>query len=286
MYRDSNFGFNFSANIAIGSHFRRCGLNLNFFYVNDFFQANSEIRAYFNIRNLGPEKIYPELALAQGLVFAYGRKSKYINPFITSVSNQTIYKNAIAYSFNAYFNRIKTTQQTGIVALQFDRISFITENDIFARQTLDRFRTGAFLIQYQFEDKFQAGFNCTMWTGKMGRMTEFETRHIRSRCYMDTTGGVYSNMSHGLLSAQFKYNVGLAQNAQLNLGVDAEQVRNAIQNRLIHDARFIPEKLKKRRVCHIPMLDENGNAYLYKNGQRVKPAKLYWNLFSNPNLFY
>ncbi len=286
LYSDKAFGFNIGANIAIGSHFQRCGVNLNFFYVNDFFQANSEVRAYFSIKNLGPNVICTELVLAQGLVYGYGAKAVFFNPFINSVSNQTAYKYSFAYSYNAYFNKIKTTQQTGIFSFQFDRISVITENDIFARPTLDRFRTGAFLVQYQFEDKFQVAINNTMWTGKMGRMREATSDKIYSHCYMDTTQGVYSNLSHGLLSLQFKYNLGLSQNAQLNFGVDAEQIRNAMQNRLIHDARFIPKKLKRRRVCHIPMIDDKGNQHLYLEGQKVKPKKLYWNLFGNANIFY
>ena len=286
LYSNKNYGFNVSANIAIGSHFQRCGFNLNFYYVKDFFQSNSELRAYFSIKNLGPKFVNTELVLAQGIVLGYGQKQSLFNPFIHSVSNQTAYKNSFSYSYNAYFNHIKTTQQTGIVSLQFDKITVITENDILARPTLDRFRTGAFLIQYQYDDKFQVALNNTMWTGQMGKIQTTESTVIYSQCYMDTTAGKYCNFSNGLMSAQFKYNVGLSQNAQLNIGVDSEHIRNVVQNKFIHDARFIPKKLKRRKVCHIPMLDTEGNAYLYKTNQRVKKSKLYWNLFSNPNLFY
>lgn len=286
LYANKNYGFNVSANIAIGSHFQRCGLNLNFYYVNNFFQSNSELRAYFSIKNLGPKFVHTELVLAQGVVFGYGQKQTLFNPFINSVSNQTVFKNSFSYSYNAYFNSIKTTQQTGIVSLQFDKICVITENDILARPTLDRFRTGAFLIQYQYADKFQVAINNTLWTGQMGKIQSTESTAIYSQCYMDTTGGKYCNFSHGLLSAQLKYNIGLSQNAQLNIGLDSEHIRNSVQNKFIHDARFIPKKLKRRKVCHIPMIDSEGNAFLYKENQTVKSSKLYWNLFSNPNLFY
>ena len=186
------------------------------------------------------------------------RKNRFFNPFLSSVSNQTKYLNAIAYSYNAWFNKRKTTQQTGIVAFQFDRISLITENDILARQTLDRFRTAAVLVQYQYEDKFQAAVNCSMWTGSMGNKHEINRPQFHQGCYMDTVGSVYANTSHGLLSAQFKYNVGYSQNVQANAGIDAEQVRNTVQNKFIHDMPFIPKKWNKARNCHIPMLDEKG----------------------------
>ncbi len=282
----NTIGFNIGANFAIGSHFKRIGLNFNFYYVSNFFQTNSEIRSYISFKNLGPKKIYSELVLSQGLVFGYGTKQIIYNPFINSVSNQTYYKNAIAYSYNYYFNKIKTKQVTGIAAFQFNTITVIIENDILAKPMLDRFRTGAFLIQYQYQDKFVAAINCTMWTGQMGKQMMLDNNKIYSNCYMDTTGGLYTNCSHGLLSAQFKYNIGLLQNVQANIGVDAEQVRNAVQNKFIHDMKFIPKKWNKAKNCHIPMLDENNNQYLYNQNQKIKKPTLYWNVFSNANLFY
>lgn len=282
----SGVGFNAGLNMAFGTHFQRLGINLNFFYVNRFFQANSELRAYLNFKAPGPHLRYPELLLSEGIVIGYGAKKTGFNPFLSSVSNQTGYLNSVAYSYNAWFNRVKTTQQTGIIAIQVHQFSFITENDILARQTLDRFRTAACLIQYQHENQFQAAVNCSMWTGSMGGRHETMRPEFYSGCYMDTTGGVYTNVSHGLLSAQFRYHAGYSQNVQLNAGVDAEQVRNALQNRIIHDMRFIPKKWNKARNCHIPMLDETNAPYLYEEGQKIRRPRLFLNAFTNANLFY
>ncbi|HOZ88406.1 MAG TPA: polymorphic toxin type 23 domain-containing protein [Bacteroidia bacterium] len=282
---EQHFGGNIGLNLAFGTHFQRLGLNFNFFYINDFFQANSEIRVYMNFKNLGPKKIHPELVLSQGVVFGYGKLQSFFNPFISSISNQTGYANAFAYSYNAWFNPIRTRQQTGLVAFQFDRVSFIAENDILARGYYDRFRTGGFLLQYQYENQFQAAVNCALWTGKMGRQVH-DNREFNAVCYMDTTGGLYTRYSHGLLSAQFKYNVGYSQTAQANVGVDAEQIRNAVQNKLIHDMVFIPRKWITLKNCHIPMLDDKGEQYLHKPAQKIRKAKPYFNVFSNANLFY
>ncbi|PBQ31824.1 hypothetical protein CNR22_08605 [Sphingobacteriaceae bacterium] len=284
--KTDQLGFSAGLNLAFGTHFQRLGVNFNFYYVFDHVQANSEIRAYFNFKGLGPKLRYPELVLAQGIVFSAGREKDYFNPFISSVSNQTKYENAIAYSYNAWFNKIKTTQQTGIIAIQVQNFSLITENDILARQMLDRFRTAAALIQYQYKDQFQAAVSCAMWTGSMGRRHEIRRSEFNYECYMDTAGAVYGNTSHGLLSAQIKYNLGYSQNAQLNLGIDAEQVRNGVQNKFIHDMRFIPKKWNKAKNCHIPMLDENNNAYLYQEDQKIRKAKLFLNAFTNANVFY
>jgi hypothetical protein len=285
VYKNNNLGFNIGANFALGSHFQRLGINLNFFYVNRFFQANSEIRTYFSFKNLGPRLVYPELVLSQGIAFAYGPKQNLVNPFISSISNQTGHLHSVAYSYNAYFNKIKTKQQTGILAFQFNRISVIAENDILGHTYFDRFRTGGFLIQYQHEDKFQVAINSTLWTGEMGNKVVNDSNY-KARCYIDTTKGRYTQYSHGLLSLQFKYNIGLSQNLQTNVGVDAEKVRNAVQNKFIHDMPFIPKKWIKPVNCHIPMLDTAGNQYLYKREQKIKKPQLYWNVFSNAAMFY
>lgn len=284
-FRTKNVGFNIGAVIAVGNRFHRMGLTLQGYYVHDFVQVNAEVRVYHSIKNLGPLFEYNEAVASAGAVIAYGGKQNYFNPFLSSVSNQTKRKYSVAYSYNRYFNKIKTKQSTGTIALQFGDISLIGENDLFAHPLLDKFRTGAVLIQYQYKNYFQAAVNCTMWTGKMGNSVR-DNKEFPHIGYMDTTGGVYTNYSHGLLSTQFKFNLTNGQNGQVNLGIDAEQVRNVLQNRIIHDMAFLPRKWYKPINCHIPMLDEDGNQFLYRKDQKIKRAKLYWNTFSNASLFY
>jgi hypothetical protein len=284
--RNASFALNAGVNIAFGTHIQRAGLVLNAAYVVDHFQANAEARLYFNLRNFGPRKRYMEAVTALGVLGAFGGMNTYYNPFYNSVSNQTGYKYALAYSYNAYWNKIRTKQRTGIIALQFDRVSILNENDLLAARSLDCFRTGGFIVQYQQDSLFQVATNCTMWTGKMGFQTPISDPHFRFGCYMDTTGSIYSNYSHGLLSAQVKCYVGYGQNAQANIGIDAEQVRNAVQNEVIHDMSFLPKKWIKHKNCHIPMLDDKGNLFLYQEGQKIRPAKFYFNLAGNQGLFY
>lgn len=286
MLYTSHIGFNAGLNAAFGTHFRRLGVTLNFFYRTHALQANSEIRAYFNFKTLGPTGKYPELCLSQGLVVGYGKPAPFFNSFLSVISNQTGYSNSISYAYNFWLNKRNTSQQTGIIALQFHQISFISENDILARRTLDRFRTAAFLIQYQYENTFQAAVNCSMWTGAMGRRQEINHSRIYAGCYMDTVGGLFPNTSHGLLSLQVKYHAGYSQVIQANAGIDAEQVRNTVQNKIIHDMRFIPDKWNKKKNCHIPMLDENNTAFLYRENQKIRRASLFLNVFSNANIFY
>jgi len=287
LFQKQHAGFNFGGCLSLGSHFQRIGLVLNTYYVaGNHVQINVENRLHFNLKNLGPKMSYGEMVNSLGFVLGFGGNANYVNPFLSPVSNQTNLRYSIGYSFNDYRNKIKTSQQTGIISIQTGPVNILSENDLFARRSLDRFRTAAFLIQYQYRDKFQAGINCSMWTGKMGYKRENTDSHFYFGCYMDTTEGVYTNYSHGLLSAQVKFHAGNGQVVQTNAGIDAEQVRNFAQNKLIHDMIFLPRKWKKANNCHIPMLDEKGNQFLFQVGQKVKKATPYYNISSNQLLFF
>lgn len=285
LIQKNNWGFNVGAVFAIGNRFQRLGITLQSYYLYNFTQLNAEMRVYRSFINLAPNVEYNEIVTSAGVVFGYGSKHEAYNPFLSNISNQTGYENSVAYSYNAYWpQKVKTRQQTGTLAFQFNNFSIIGENDILGHTFYDRFRTGAFLLQYQYQNKYQFAVNCTMWTGKMGNKI-MGNPHFPAG-YMDTTGGVYTNYSHGLLSAQAKMYVENGQTLQANLGVDAEQVRNIVQNKLIHDVAFIPRKWFTRVNAHIPMLDTEDQQYLYKENQKIKKPELYINMFSNASVFY
>ncbi|MCB0401395.1 MAG: hypothetical protein KDD41_04880 [Flavobacteriales bacterium] len=282
-YNNGNFGINLGLVAAIGSHFDRFGVNVSTFYVTDRIQINPTFRLYFNARNLGPEKQYVEAVASLGIVYAFGDQDTTDNLFYSPVSNQTHRKNSIGYSYNYYLNNIDMSQFTGTIAFQFGEFSLIAENDLFAQPKLDRFRTGAFLLHYQ-KDHFQYALNTTLFTGQMGeRITDknYPYNHI----YENTHGGKYTQYSHGLLSGQVKYAGPYQQVYQGNLGIDSEWVRHAVQNRLIHDILTFP-KITGNTNAHIPMILKDGSQYLFKEDQKVKPPRFFWNAYSNAALFY
>lgn len=279
-----HFGFNVGFVSAFGTHVQRFGVVIQGYAVYHFAQINASVRVYDNFKNLGPKGEHAELNAALGLCLGYGQKSREKNLFMSSISNQTGYKNSVSYSYNIWRNKIKTSQVTGIIAFQFNHFSIISENDLLAKPILDRFRTGAFLIQYQ-DKHFQYAVNCTMWTGKMGTAVTNDSLFPRSG-YLNMVDGVYSNLSHGLLSAQVKYANQYGQYLQANAGIDAEQVRNVVQNKMIHDMPFVPSKWNKAQNHHIPMIDTTGNQYLYHKDQKIRKPKLFLNGYTSPNVFY
>ena len=279
-----NYGINVGFVGAIGTHVQRFGFVFQGYYVQRFVQINAAVRVYNNFRDLGPRGEHTEFNGALGLCLGYGKTTTEINRFISSIGNQTGYKNSLAYSYNVWYNRIHTSQVTGILAFQFDRVSVVLENDLLAKPMLDRFRTGAFLLQYQDRD-VQYAVNCSLWTGRMGQSVRNDSLFPYIG-YLNTKGGTYGNLSHGLLSAQVKVANDYGQYLQGNAGIDAEQVRNAVQNRFIHDMPLVPKKLNKAQNLHIPMIDSAGNQYLYRRDQKIRKPKLFLNAYTSPNIFY
>ncbi len=272
----AHYGFNVGFVSAFGTHFQKFGVVVQGYYVYHFAQVNASVRLYDNFKNLGPKGEYAEINAALGVCIGYGKKNRETNQFVSSIGNQTGYTNSIAYSYNVWYNKVKTSQVTGIIALQFHHFSVISENDLLAKRILDRFRTGAILLQYQ-DKHIQYAVNATLWTGQLGRAVTNDNL-FPYKGYINTEGGVYANYSHGLLSAQIKLSNEYGQYLQANAGIDSEQLRNVFQNKVAHT-------LFKNNY-HIPMIDTTGHQYLYKKGQVIKKPTLYLNAFTNANIFY
>jgi hypothetical protein len=274
------------AHVAFGTHVQRLGLTVHFHAIQNHVQSNSELKVYVNFKNFGPKGMYPEIVLSQGLVYGWYNNTETVSAFIGAASNQTNYRYAMAYTYNFYFNRIKTSQQTGIIALYIGRWQLLSENDLLARPSLDRFRTAAIMLQYRYQNNYLMGMHCTLWTGQFGHKHSTENTHFKNRCYMDTAGGKYTQRSHGILALQLNSVNYLGQNLQVNAGIDAEQVRQAVQNNFIHDMPFLPAALKKQKNCHIPMVDSGGNPYFFEPTQKIRKPKLFLNTYTNAPLFY
>ena len=283
-YHNENVGINIGIVTAFGNKFDRFGVSLNGYYTSNNIQVNGGLRCYFNFKNIGPKKQYIEAVTSLGVVYGYGKTGTDSSFFFNPISNQTLKQNSVGYAFNYYINPIGTNQQTGTISIEVNNFNLIAENDIFARPKLDRYRTGAFLIQYRKAD-FALGVNTTLFTGKMGKKVQ-DKDYPFSHLYKNDNDGIYTKSSSGLLSVQAQYISKYYQQLQGNVGVDSERVRHLIQNRLIHDMIFLPRNWRKKDNAHIPMLDSDGNQYLFKKSQDIKKSTLYFNAFSNSGLFY
>ena len=267
--------------VNIGNKINSAGIFVGAWVNYDFVQINAGGRICFNFKNLGTPGCYWESDSYGGALFAYGKRDSTINPFVNSVSNQTMRRYGFAYSYNIYCDGRGTSQKTGVIALQFNKISLITENDIIG-DNKDRFRTAGATVQYRHESTV-LGISVILWTGEKGERITGTDYPARNGYKKPERFGQYS---HGILCLQAQQYLVHGQNVQASAGIDAEQVRHVFQNKIIHDMAFLPARWVKSPSSHVPMLDAEGNMYLYQPGQKIRKPAPYFNLAANPGLFY
>jgi len=286
--QDSYWGGSVGLSFCFGNKVNRIGVSFSGYYNYQFTQVNATARNYYNFSTLALNKSTPELQLALGAQFGFNKMDTVLNKFIGITEKNMPYKNSVGYAYQRYFDGQKTSQATGIIAFTIDKISVVSENDVFAGGLghRDRYRTGALYVGYQYRDT-KLGINTTFWTGDYTGSKKVTDSNYPARFgYVSDNVNTYGNFSAALLSVQVKQLLPYQQIVRANIGVDDEHVRNAIQNKTMHDLPFLPRKWMQTEQVHIPMLSKDGKQYLYLPEQEVKPTSLYFNLGMNSGLFY
>jgi len=281
------FGGMVGVSLTFGSHVNRLGVIAKAYYAGSQFQANTELGLHYNLKALGPPLAGPEARASLGGVFAWGDTDVADNLFLSPVSNQTGHKYSLAYAYNYYWDKIGTSQPTGTVALQWDAVHLISENDILAGRGGDRYRTGAATVAYRTE-KVRSAIKAVLWTGDTGKNTRKvkDTGYPSRFGYRDMSRAPHGAYSHGILSAQVQYVWCGFQSIGAEIGMDSEKIRHRLQNEFIHDMVFIPGRWVTSDNPHVPMRDAQGGPYLFQEGQTIKPAEPFAAISMNPSLFY
>lgn len=281
-------GVSVGLSFSFGNKVNRIGLRLSAYYTYGFAQLNSTLNAYYNFQTLAIKKKTPELQLGIGAQLGFGKQDSISNRFVSLTDNNTGYFYSAGYSFMYFIDKQNTSQGGGILNVNIENFTFATANDLFGfgKGWRDRFRTAAVILQYRYLDtKF--ALNSTMWTGDYIGCTKIKNSDYPARFgYKENEKAIYGHNMASLLSIQVEQLLPYNQIARVNLGVDSEWVRHFLQNKLIHDQYFIPERIIKRPQMHIPMLTRDGGQYLFKEDQKVRPTTLYFNLGMNNGIFY
>ncbi len=283
-----NFGAKVGAIVQFGTHIQRIGLTYQIYYSNNFYQLNQGSAYYFCKKELGPPLPCKEFQSFAGLQLAYNKANINTFFFLNEYSRLTHKNNSIGYIFRYYHNNINTSQTTGELLFSAHNFSFIFQNDIlgFFKGHQDKYRTGAvsFLIN---NNKFQYAISTTMWTGNCSKAKKFKVTDYPSRYgYKDLRNAPYGIYSHGILSFRINYLGTYQQSYYTEIGIDAEQVRHALQNRLIHDMIIRRKTSTLPGNPHVPMLQKDGTPFLFKKDQKVRPAKLFLQGGVNAYYFY
>lgn len=279
-YFSEHFGGSIGVVLNMGTHVDAIGLNLKGYYTDYFFQINAGSTVYFHPKSLGNRTNFWENRTVLGGVLLAGKREQAPNMMLDGLNHQTPYNLGIAYNYIWYFDNRNTSQTSGAFGFHIKAFSLFHENDFFAGEGEDRFRTGRAYANYRYKDwQFALGLN--IWTG--------DSRHgTWQRLSMDKCPNgfciledqPYGKTSNGIFYGSATYHFPYQQTATMRIGLDMEQIRHAMQNRMFHDLMFLP-KTFKRSTPHYPMLDSHGCPVF--DPKQARDGKFYFQLNANDN---
>lgn len=275
-----HFGASAGLILNFGTHVNSIGFSVKGYYTDYFYQINTGSSITCNLTSYGSRKKYWESRSFIGGVLLGGRKDNTIDFQLDGLTHQTIYRNGIGYNYIWYFDNSGTSQLSGGFGLMINKLSILFENDLFAGQGKDRFRTGHILITYRNrESKFGTGVY--LWTGETNGSTWEKIASKKNPYgYKKLSDLPYGKTSHGILYGSVNYNLGYGQTAYFKTGIDSEQIRHIVQNRLIHDLIFLPNSVK-HNTPHYPRLNSEGLPVF--NKKEIRKNKFYLQTGFNEN---
>jgi hypothetical protein len=277
---ENQYAITAGISFAFGSTVNRIGLSAATYYVDNMGQLNASFHLFWNLRTYGPKEKSCELQAKLGALLGFGSSTTTSNLFLSPLSNQTKYNNSLGYAYSIYKDNHLSSQVTGMIGVQVGAVQLLHENDILAGKGRDRFRTGAISATYR-KKELRYGLSYIGWTGdskSKGVKKVADTDYPAKWGYKNLSEGTHGKFSHGILALQTDALFDYGQVARLQLGVDAEQLRHALQNKFMHETIT--------GGSHYPMLKENGEPYLFQEGEKVRPVRLYYQALGNPTPFY
>ena len=279
-YLREHTGVTIGLTANFGSHINAVGINAGAYYTDYFFQVNAGSTIYFYGKGYGGRTNFWESRNHVGLVLLGGKKQMPVDFQFDGLNHQTNYNLGLGYNYIWYFDNIGTSQRSGGFAIHIKNFTFYHENDVFAGNADDRYRTGHFYLSYR-DSSFKLGTGIAIWTGETRNGKRIRENHGKmANGYKIIDNLPYGKTSHGNGYVSFVYNLPYQQNAHLRLGIDSEHFRHAIQNRLVHDLIFLPKGID-RNSCHYPRLDKFGFATFEK--EEVRPSVFYTQFGINEN---
>ncbi len=277
-------GWTAGISATFGSKIKRIGFRGNVYGYHNFAQMNLESAVYYAWNGWGPDAPRWEGRISIGALGAWGKqKVERSNPFIQSLQNQTGKPGSFGYSYNIYLDNIGTSQTTGTFYAAGRHGRFMFENDMFAWAGEDKFRTSRVALEYRFKNTLFTIRNL-LWTGD----PEFELRppvedpdYPSKFGYYDLTKCKYCDLSHGVFALQVRQWLPYSQTIHMSWGIDSEKVRHLVQNKITHDMPIWGMEYLMEDNPHIPMLDINGEPYLFKEGQQIEPFDWFWEIGLN-----
>lgn len=222
---NASFGLNVGVFFQVGTHNNAAGIKLQGYFLNDFIQINAGNSLQFHLSGYGKRKTFVENRANLGLVIGFGNSSTPKRFILDGLNHQTGKNLAVGYNYILYSDNRGTDQLSGGFCFHNKAFSILVENDLFAGQGKDRFRTGGVQVNYQYTD-FNFKLNTTLWTSERSKIKQAnQTQNSKQNQERHT---------HGIVKIGVDYHLNFGQIAHLDIGFDSEKWRYKLQNEIIH----------------------------------------------------
>jgi hypothetical protein len=254
-----NWGIQVGLSTQFGTHINQLGIKIQGYRVVEFVQINSGGTIYLTGKDLGNRQNFISSRLNLGAVFLGGKRNALPTFILDGVNHQTNYQYGIGYNYLWYLDNAGTSQNSGAMGLHIDQWSVIVENDFYGGQGRDRFRTSHAHINYH-EEFINLSFHTHLWTGETANIRRQKDDSYPNE-YKNLSNNPFGKTSHGILHFGADILMFHGNSIGMDLGIDHERIRHVLQNKMMHDKKFIP-KSKRKTNPHYPMLNMNGEPIL------------------------
>jgi len=269
--------------ISLGTPVNRLGFYINARPGIKHVGARAEIAWHRVWSGVGRQPPKSEWMFAVGPSVNWG-KGKIFNEVWTARP----FPSQVTYQFRYYLDKY-TPQTSGNIIINSRDWEINIENDALGFQGKDRYRTGGISVSY-FRGHSKFGLNTQLWTGNThspkAKYFSANADSKYSKSYKDISAAEYGRVSHGILTFDFGYRLPYFQKTSVRIGLDAEQVRHFLQNKLMHDWLLFFTKYNGVENPHLPMLDENGNPVIDLKSQKPREIKPVFQIEANSSTFY
>ena len=274
-----------SVHAQLGTPVNRFGSQLKVGITHPNTTVEFNYRLTFAISDWGGRKNFVEHRWSPGIWLMTGKEERSFPYFFSNaLYNPYNQPYGIGYHYIWYRDEVQTHQKSGSFSGIIGRLAFAFENDLFAGEGRDRYRTAALDLSYQLtaHQLLHLGFN--LWTGETrGAPILEEGSADYPYGYRDLRETLYGLTSHGIIYAGITHRLMVSQYASTRIGWDAEGVRQLLQNRLAHNLSIFPKNWFPHTPQY-PMLDERG--YPVTLGGTKRRGKPYFSAAINQPLTY
>ncbi|MBU2019615.1 MAG: hypothetical protein KJ941_08215 [Bacteroidetes bacterium] len=258
VYLNNGFGLKLNVVANFGTLKQSVGIQFSSYYQYACIQLNQNYQVSFSTNNLGTRRNLIENRMAFGLNFFTNKNLKTNTDLIwNEIRQQGNGSYSLGYSYLLYLDNRKTNQKSGAFGVGLKDFFISFENDLFAGQGRDRFRTAQLEVSYQAQERvYSTGFQ--LWTGETRGSDWIQERSDKHPYgYRLLEDLPYGTTSHGVLYFGFGQFLTDGNRTDLKIGYEDERIRGFFQNYLSHDLPFLPKNIE-RNTPHYPLLDSLG----------------------------